>query len=161
VTVVSVDSDLESLTLTIVAEFDAPANRVWELWSDPRRLERWWGPPGCDATFEHHDLSPGGQMRYRMALPDGRTSRGWWRVTSAEPPRSLEFVDGWAGEDGRPLPDMPTTTARVLLAERDGRTRMEVRSTFGSSEQMQQVLDMGAAEAFAAAVGQMDALLAG
>ena len=45
-TVTNVDSDLDRLTLTLVAEFSAPVEKVWELWSDPRQLERWWGPPG-------------------------------------------------------------------------------------------------------------------
>ncbi len=49
-TVTTVDTDLDARTLTLVAEFDAPVERVWELWADPRKLERWWGPPGYPAT---------------------------------------------------------------------------------------------------------------
>ena len=45
--------------------------RVWQLWADPRLLERWWGPPGFPATFEHHDLTPGGTITYFMSGPDG------------------------------------------------------------------------------------------
>jgi uncharacterized protein YndB with AHSA1/START domain len=43
--IVSVEKDLEGLSLVLVAEFDAPIERVWELWADPRQLERWWGRP--------------------------------------------------------------------------------------------------------------------
>jgi uncharacterized protein YndB with AHSA1/START domain len=38
--VTDVEKDVDALTLTITAEFDADANRLWELWSDPRQLER-------------------------------------------------------------------------------------------------------------------------
>ena len=62
-TVTSIDTDFEALTLTIVADFDAPRERVWELWADPRKLERWWGPPDYPATFERHELTPGGARR--------------------------------------------------------------------------------------------------
>ena len=41
-TVLAVNRDPVALTLTIVSEFDAPAARVWEVWADPRQLERWW-----------------------------------------------------------------------------------------------------------------------
>jgi uncharacterized protein YndB with AHSA1/START domain len=41
--VTDVSKDLDALTMTITAEFDTKAERVWELWSDPRQLERWWG----------------------------------------------------------------------------------------------------------------------
>ena len=43
--------DLEALSLTLVAEFDAGVERVWQRLGDPRQLERWWGPPGYPATF--------------------------------------------------------------------------------------------------------------
>ena len=56
-TVISVDKDSTRLTLDLVAEFDAPLERVWELWADPRKLERWWGPPTHPATFERHELA--------------------------------------------------------------------------------------------------------
>jgi uncharacterized protein YndB with AHSA1/START domain len=159
-TVISVEKDLDSLTLTLIAEFDAPIERVWQLLSDPRQLEAWWGPPGAPATVQDHELTPGGRVTYFMTLPEGRTSRGWWRITSVSPPESLEFVDGFADQDGSPIVDGPTTTIRVRLSELGGSTRMEVRSTFESREHMQRVVKLGAPEAFAAAVGQMDALLA-
>jgi uncharacterized protein YndB with AHSA1/START domain len=58
--VTSVDKDYGNLTITLSADFDAPTDQVWELWSDPRRLERWLGPPTHPATVERHDLTPGG-----------------------------------------------------------------------------------------------------
>jgi uncharacterized protein YndB with AHSA1/START domain len=159
-TVTSVDKDFDRLAITLVADFDAPAERVWELWADPRRLERWWGPPTHPATVEDHDLTPGGDVAYFMTGPEGEKYRGWWRVTSVDPPRSLEFTDGFADQDGAPSADMPTSTVRMRLSDHGGGTRMELRSTFDSREQMQQLVDMGAAEGLQQAVGQMDALLA-
>ena len=159
--VTSVNKDFDSLTLTLVADFDAPIERVWQLWADPRQLERWWGPPSHPATVEQHDLTPGGEVTYFMTGPEGERYRGWWRVASVNPPKSLEFTDGFADKDGTPIADMPTTTVRMQLTEHDGGTRMEVRSVFDSREQMEQLMRMGAAEGLQQAVGQMDALLAG
>jgi uncharacterized protein YndB with AHSA1/START domain len=158
--VTEIDKDLDNLALTLVADFDAPVERVWDLWADPRKLERWWGPPTYPATVEEHDLSPSGEVTYFMTGPKGDTPRGWWRVTSVDPPRSLEFTDGFADQDGTPIAGMPVTTVRMRLTEHDGGTRMELRSVFDSREQMEQLLSMGAAEGLQQAVGQMDALLA-
>jgi uncharacterized protein YndB with AHSA1/START domain len=158
--VTSVDKDFDTLTLTLVADFDAPIERVWQLWADPRKLERWWGPPSYPATVLEHDLTPGGDVTYFMTAPDGQKYRGWWRVLAVNPPTSLEFIDGFADEDGKPRADMPTTTARMQLTERDGRTRMELRSVFDSREQMEQLENMGMTEGLQLSVGQMDALLA-
>jgi len=158
--ITSVDRDFDNLTLTLVADFDAPIERVWQLWADPRLLERWWGPPSYPATVEQHDLTPGAGVTYYMTGPDGQKHRGWWRVTSVDPPRSLVFTDGFADQDGTPIADMPLSTVRMQLTEHEGGTRMELRLTFESREQMQQVLDTGTAEGLQQSIGQMDALLA-
>jgi uncharacterized protein YndB with AHSA1/START domain len=158
--ITSIDKDFDNLTLTLVVDFDAPIERVWQLWADPRLLERWWGPPTYPATMEKHDLTPGGEVTYFMTGPDGQKHRGWWRITSVDPPTSLEFTDGFADQDGTPVDDMPISTLYMQLTEHDGRTRMELRSTFESREQMRQVIDMGTAEGLQQGVGQMDALLA-
>jgi uncharacterized protein YndB with AHSA1/START domain len=159
--VTRVDKDFDTLTLTLVAEFDAPIERVWQLWADPRLLERWWGPPSHPATVEEHDLTPGRDVTYFMTGPEGERSRGWWRVTSVDPPKLLEFTDGSADQDGTPIADMPTTRVQMQLTEHDGGTRMEVRSIFDSREHMEQLEHWGAIEVFRQTVGQMDALLAG
>ena len=158
--VTNVTKDLDNLTLTLVADFDAPIERVWQLWADPRLLERWWGPPSNPATVEEHDLTPGGDVTYFMAGPEGEKYRGWWRVTSVDPPKSLELVDGFADADGRPLADMPTTTVQVQLTEQDGRTRMKLRFVFASTEHMERLERGGAFAVFPQSVGQMDAVLA-
>ena len=160
-TVTAVDKNLDTLTMRIDADFDASPDRVWQLWADPRQLERWWGPPTHPATVEDHDLTPGGDVTYVMTGPDGDKSRGWWRVAAVDPPKSLEFTDGFADEDGTPDAATPTTTVQMRLTEDDSGTRMELRFIFDSREYMETLERMGAFEVFPQSVGQMDALLAG
>lgn len=159
-TVTNVDKDFDTLTLTLVADFDAPTEDVWQLWADPRRLERWWGPPTYPATFEEHDLTPGGTVTYFMTSPEGERYRGWWRVTAVDAPTSLEFDDGFADASGRPVDTMPVTSARMELSPYDGGTRMTLRSTFDTREDMERLDAMGMSEGLSLAVGQMDGLLA-
>jgi uncharacterized protein YndB with AHSA1/START domain len=159
--VTSVHKDAATRTMTIEAEFAAPVDRVWQLWDDPRQLERWWGPPTYPATVLDHDLRPGGQVNYLMTGPEGDKHRGWWRIVAVEAPRSLEFEDGFADADGNPDPKLPTVIIRVSLAGRaDGGTRMEITSTFPSEEAMDQMIAMGMEEGMAASLGQIDELLA-
>jgi uncharacterized protein YndB with AHSA1/START domain len=160
VSVVSVEKDYEGLSIELVAEFDAPVEAVWQLWADPRKLERWWGPPTWPATVLDHELTVGGAVSYSMTGPDGQTSRGWWRVTAVEPPRALEFTDGYADLDGTPLAQSPTTDVTVRLSEQDGRTRMRLRFAFESGDHMQRVEQLGAFDVFPQSVAQMDAVLA-
>jgi uncharacterized protein YndB with AHSA1/START domain len=159
-TLVSVQKDYETLSLELVAEFEAPIEAVWELWADPRKLERWWGPPTYPATVGEHDLSVGGAVSYVMTGPEGQESRGWWRVTAVEPPRTLEFTDGFADREGAPLARSWTTEVTVRLTEQDGRTRMRLRFAFESAEHMERLEELGAYDVFLQCVAQMDAVLA-
>ncbi|MEX5719977.1 SRPBCC family protein [Geodermatophilus maliterrae] len=158
-TVVDTTQDLDALTLTIVAELAAPPERVWQVWVDPRLLERWWGPPTWPATFTEHDVAVGGRSSYYMTGPDGDRAHGWWRFTALDEPRSLEFEDGFADAAGRPDDGMPVTQARVDLEPNSAGTRMTVRSRFADRAQMEQVLAMGVVEGMTGAMGQIDEVL--
>jgi uncharacterized protein YndB with AHSA1/START domain len=133
---------------------------VWQIWSDPRQLERWWGPPTWPATFEDHKLVEGADVRYYMTGPDGTKARGWWVVTSVDEPRSIEFDDGFSDDAGQPNPDMPTIKIRVDLEENGAGTRMTIRSSFATMEQMDQLVTMGMVEGMTEALGQIDEILA-
>jgi uncharacterized protein YndB with AHSA1/START domain len=160
-TVTAVRKDPQALSLTLDAEFDASPERVWQLWADPRQLERWWGPPTYPATFTKHELKPGGRVEYHMTGPEGDQPRGYWEVEEVNPPHSLAVLDGFANDDGSPNTEMPTGKMRVTIEEvGPGRTRMSIESIHPSTEAMEQVLAMGMEEGMREAVGQIDAILA-
>ncbi len=158
-TVTAVRKDANTLTLD--AEFDASPDRVWQLWADPRQLERWWGPPTYPATFTKHDLAPGSRVEYHMTGPEGDQPRGFWDVLEADVPHRLVFRDGFANDDGTPNDSLPRNEVRTTIEPIGaGRTRMSIESIFPSREAMEQLLAMGMEEGLTQAVGQIDAMLA-
>jgi uncharacterized protein YndB with AHSA1/START domain len=160
-TVTSVRKDPKALTMTITTELDATVERAWQLWADPRQLERWWGPPTYPATVVDHDLTTGGRVTYFMTGPDGDKPHGWWQVLAVEPPNRLELKDGFANDDWTPNDAMPTTTTVVTLTERDGGgTLMAIETQFPSLQAMEQLESMGMEEGMAAAMGQIAEILA-
>jgi uncharacterized protein YndB with AHSA1/START domain len=160
-TVTAVRKDPDALTMTVTAEFDASPDRVWQLWADPRQLERWWGPPTYPATFTKHDLAPGSRVEYHMTGPEGDQPRGYWDIVEADAPHSLVFRDGFANDDGTPNDALPRNEVRTTIeAIADGRTRMSIASIFPSTEAMEQLLAMGMEEGLTQAVGQIDTILA-
>ena len=160
-TVTAVRKDPKTLTMTLEAEFDASPERVWQLWADPRQLERWWGPPTYPATFTRHDLAPGSRVEYHMTGPEGDQHRGYWEVLEANAPHQLVFRDGFANADGTPNSELPMNMVQVRIEDvGSGRTRMSFESVFPSAEAMEQILAMGMEEGLTQAVGQIDAILA-
>lgn len=160
-TVLTIDKDPAAKTMVITSEYDAPVGSVWQLWANPRLLERWWGPPTYPATVDLHDLTPGGKVTYFMTGPEGDRHGGYFNILEVDAPNRLLLEDGFAnGEDGTPNDSMPVTRMEATLTDVDGRTRMVLTSTYASTEAMQQLLDMGMDEGMREAMGQMDALLA-
>jgi uncharacterized protein YndB with AHSA1/START domain len=160
-TVTAVRKDPATLTMTVDTEFEATPDRVWQLWADPRQLERWWGPPTYPATVTAHDLRTGGRVEYHMTGPEGDQPRGYWEIVEAAAPNRLLFRDGFANADGTPNSDMPMNNVGVTITAIDGgRTRMSIESVFPDAAAMEQMLAMGMEQGLVQALGQIDAILA-
>jgi len=162
--VISSTKNLEALSLILVAEFDAGAERVWQLWEDPRQLEKWWCPDPYPATFETHDLTPGGTSEYYSTGPNGEFQRAWWTTTAVDKPRRLEFDGGLADNETRE-PDPDGSMHGVVTfepIEQSGRaaTRLTAVTVFSSTPYLEKMLAMGHEEGSKMALSQIDALLA-
>jgi uncharacterized protein YndB with AHSA1/START domain len=159
--VTDVTHDLDTLTLVITAEFAAPVERIWQVYADPRQLERVFGPPTHPATFVEHDLTPGGRAHYFMTSPEGEKYYGWWMITSVDEPHHFAFEDGFASDDSfAPAPDMPVSNNVYAFEAIETGTKATFTSTYDSAEALQQVLDMGVVEGASLAINQIDGLVA-
>lgn len=160
-TVLNVEKDLGAHTMVITSEFDASVDAVWQLWANPRLLERWWGPPTYPATVDLHDLTPGGKVTYYMTGPEGDRHGGYWDVVEVDAPTRLVLEDGFAdGDSGAPNQNMPVTRTVVEIAAAGDKTRMIITSNFASTQDMEKLLEMGMDEGMSLAMGQIDAILA-
>ncbi|MEV6964993.1 SRPBCC domain-containing protein [Hamadaea sp. NPDC051192] len=158
--VTDVQQDIDNLTLTIIADFAAPVERIWQVYADPRQLEQVWGPPTYPATVVEHDLTPGGRVTYFMTGPEGDKHSGYWLITTVDQPTGFGFDDGFADEDFKPLSDMPVSRNTYRFAAHDGGTRATYVSTYETAEGLQQVLDMGIVEGATLSINQIDSLVA-
>jgi len=157
----TVDKDPAAHTMTVTTELDATVERAWQLWADPRQLERWWGPPSHPATVVEHELTPGATVRYFMTSPEGEKYHGMWSVVAVEPPHRLELVDSFADDTGAKNESLPSTATTVTLAARaGGGTTMTLHSQFSSLEAMEQMISMGMEEGLQEALGQIEGILA-
>ena len=155
-----VSSNPHDLTLTVVADYPVPVERLWDAYSDPRQLERFWGPEQWPATFVQHDMAVGGRSQYFMTGPDGSVSHGWFRFLAIEPLRRIEVMDGFGDPTGAPNPEMPTMRMSFHFESTPSGSRFRSVTTFPSVEAMEQLVQMGMMEGMRSAMGQIDAVLA-
>lgn len=161
--VTSVTKDPENLTMTVVADFAAPLQRVWDAYTDPRQIEKFWGPPSHPATFTRHDVFPGGLSYYFMTGPDGSSHGGGWEWIDVKEPQggdvaSFEVKDYFTDENGAPSSD---DMRMVFHFESTANgSRVTTTTIFASPAQLQQMLDMGMEQGMTEAMGQIDDVLA-
>ena len=121
------------LTLTITRIFDAPRSLVFQAWTEPKRVKRWWGPRSFTTPVCEIDLRLGGIFRSCMRSPEGRDfwSQGVYREI-VEPQR-IVCTDTFADKEGNPVspehygmsPEWPVEALiTVTFAEQAGRTRL-------------------------------------
>jgi uncharacterized protein YndB with AHSA1/START domain len=155
-----VTSDFKSLTLTVIGDYPVSVDRLWEAYSDPRQLERFWGPETWPAKFTRHDFVVGGRAHYTMTGPDGAQSSGWWKFLVIERPRLIEIEDGFAAADGTPDTTMPTMRMTFTFEPTATGARFKGVTHFASLESMEQLVKMGMIEGMQSAMGQLDSVLA-
>lgn len=153
-------TDPEALTTTIVADFTAPVERLWDAYVDPRQIERFWGPPGYPATFARHDAAVGGLSNYYMTGPEGDRFGGYWKWVAVDAGRSFEVRDGFALDDGSPNEDLPSLRMVFEFQRTALGSRVTTKTYYGSLDELEQLREMGMEEGTRQAMGQIDDVLA-
>jgi uncharacterized protein YndB with AHSA1/START domain len=117
----SIDADEREPELVITRVFDAPRDVVFQAWTEPGRVARWWGPQGFVTTYCDMDIRPGGAFRVCMRSPEGAEhwKQGVYREV-VEPER-LVFTFAWEDADGNPTHQ---TLVTVSFAEEGSRTKL-------------------------------------
>jgi uncharacterized protein YndB with AHSA1/START domain len=101
---------------------------VWDAWTVPEQVEKWWGPRGFTLTTHGKDLRTGGFWRYTMHGPDGVDYPNVTKYLVVEPYQKLVYDHG--GTDDTP----PLFRVTVTFTEANGKTTMEMISTLPSPE---------------------------
>ncbi|WP_029146548.1 SRPBCC family protein [Microbacterium luticocti] len=157
--VTDITTDPENLTMHIAASFAAPRERVWQVFTDPRQLERFWGPPGWPATFTRFDFAPGGLAQYHMTGPHGELSRGRWEFVTIDEPNGFEVLDGFADENGDLAAGMDPMRMVFAFDDAPDGTRFTGTTHFTSIESLEQAVGMGMVEGTRMAMAQIDTVL--
>jgi len=124
-----------------VRVLDAPRPLVWQVWTDPEHVTRWWGPRGFSTTTRSMDLRPGGRWDFVMHGPDG-TDYGN-RITFIEVERPGRLVYRHEGTDegnSEGTKDVVFLTT-VTFVEKGSRTEVTLAAEFPSKAERDYVAE--------------------
>jgi uncharacterized protein YndB with AHSA1/START domain len=142
--------------LVITRIFDAPRELVWQAWTDPKQIVKWWGPKNFTAPVAKIDLRVGGKYLYCMRSPEGQDywSTGIYR--EVVPPERLVCTDSFADADGNVVSgshygmgeDFPLEMqVTITFEDIDGKTKMTLKHV-GLPESMSDMTSTGWNESF-------------
>ena len=109
------------LVLELERILPAPRERVFELFTDPDELARWWGPAGFTLPGIELDLRPGGRYRFAMQPPDADLFHLTGEFREVDPPERLSYTFVWEDPD----PDDRETLVTIQFRERGEGTVVE------------------------------------
>jgi uncharacterized protein YndB with AHSA1/START domain len=111
--------------LVIERYFDAPRELVFGAWTDPARLQQWWGPKHFTNPVCEVDVRPGGAIRIHMRAPDGVVYPMAGVFEEIAPPERLVFTSAALDRNGNPMFEISNT---VTFAEAGGGTKLTLHA---------------------------------
>jgi uncharacterized protein YndB with AHSA1/START domain len=164
---VKVTKDLENKKLVIEFTANGPKDKVWNAYADKAMFEKWWGPEGWETTTKEFNFVPGGNVHYGMKCVDknqgdwfGQTSWGVMKIQDVDTTNSFTYMDYFSDEQGVLNEEMPALKVTNEFFEEDGKTKIVSTSFADSSEQIEQLINMGMIEGFSSQLNKLDQLLA-
>ncbi len=119
--------------LRLTRVYDAPVRAVWDAWTIPEQVEKWWGPRGFTLTTHGKDLRVGGTWRYTMHGPDGVDYPNLATYFVVEPHAKLVYDHG--ATDTTP----PLFRVTATFAESEGKTRLDLVFALASPEAAEEI----------------------
>jgi len=115
--------------------FDARRELVWNAWTDPQQVVKWWGPRGFTTTIQEMDVRPGGVWRHTMHGPDGTNYPNKSVFTEVVKYERIVFSHG-GGKEGGPGATFKSTWT---FEDESGKTRLTIRMVFDSAQERDRV----------------------
>ncbi len=118
----------KSNEIRIARMYDAPVHAIWDAWTDPKQVAKWWGPRGFTLTTHSKDLKPGGHWNYTMHGPDGVDYPNKTHYFEVDKHAKLVYDHGGNDEQA------PLFRVTVLFSDIKGKTKMEMSMTLPTPE---------------------------
>lgn len=153
-TTVERSSDRE---LVVRRTFNAPAHIVFDAWTKPELLKRWWAPKSFGVSlFEcESDLRAGGTYRYAFGRDPKNPEVFSGRYVEVNPPSRLVLTQLYER-----MADVGEVVVTATFEESQGRTHLTLHQHFPSKEALEGALASGMERGMRVTLDQLDALLA-
>lgn len=134
-------SNTSDREIVITRILDAPRELVYEAWTNPKHIAQWWGPNGFTNTIHEMNVKVGGVWRFIMHGPDGTDYPN--KVVFEEVIKAKRLVYTHGSDDDN---DPNAFHVTVTFEDEGKKTKLTMRSVFGSAAILEEMKKFGAVE---------------
>jgi len=139
----SLNSRVGEQQFVIERQFNAPRTLMFQVFTQPEHLKRWWAPQPYTLAICTVDLRPGGIWHYCMREPLGQEHWGRSVYREIVPPEKLVYTTTFADQHANPVEGMPEHLTTLIFTEEAGRTRVTAHFQFPSAAALSVAIDIG------------------
>ncbi|MDE1193090.1 MAG: SRPBCC domain-containing protein [Arachidicoccus sp.] len=149
----------ENNTIVVKREFAADLELVWNAWTKPEHLDKWWAPKPCRAETKSMDFREGGHWLYCMIIPENQRHWGKQEYEKIVLHENFSGTDVFCDENGNSNLELPKGRFENVFSETGGKTLVTIISTHNSFEDIKMMIEMGFKEGFTMSLENLDELL--
>lgn len=158
-TEIKFSSDPKEAAIFVMKVFPCTVSELWDYFSKPEFLEKWWAPKPWKAETFSFDFQPGGKWLYAMVSPEGEKHFSAMDFNEITFHRSISWKDYFCDEKGNPSPDFPAASWLLGFTGVENGAKLTINIHFDSETAMNAILEMGFEEGFKMGLNQLEDLL--
>ncbi|WP_097460917.1 SRPBCC family protein [Mangrovitalea sediminis] len=151
--------DKKNNTMTIKREFAAKRKLVWDCYTKSELLDQWFAPKPLKTRTKHMDFREGGYWHYVMVTPDGEEYWGRTDYQTITPIDNYTALDGFSDESGVINSELPRSKWDVTFTDASEHSIVRTVVSFGSTEELEKVIEMGMQAGMTSTLERLDELL--
>ncbi|MFI5204114.1 MAG: SRPBCC domain-containing protein [Flavobacteriales bacterium] len=149
--------DKAAKTVLVTREFAAQLDLVWDAFTKPEILDKWWAPQPYAARTKHMNFEVGGRRFYAMVSPEGQENWQVQKYTSITPKTNFKYFSAFA--DKNENLSLPGSDWDLSFSEANGITKVSISIKNDSLERMEKMIEMGFKEGFTMTLNELANLL--
>lgn len=151
--------DKENNSIHIKRGFDANLKHVWQAWTDPELLDKWWAPKPYHIETKSLNFEEGGRWLYAMVSP--KNEKDWCKADykTIKPLKSISWLDAFCDEEGNDTSGKPNSFWTNIFSEENGTTTVDITLQHENRADLEMMIQMGFKEGFSMALENLDEIL--
>ncbi|HQU93518.1 MAG TPA: SRPBCC domain-containing protein [Pyrinomonadaceae bacterium] len=149
--------DKETRTVSITREFAYELAMVWDAYTKPELLDRWWAPKPFSSRTKAMNFEVGGRRFYAMVTTEGAERWAVQRYTSITPKTNFKFFNAFSDENENL--ELPGSDWNFSFSEKDGKTTVNVSIYNESLERLEKMIEFGFREGTESQMQNLDEML--